>query len=93
MSVYIAHVCLNSRLRPVQKGINGKEKINHPDFCERGFVDIDPSGYSIGEQCWKYCPACEEKGFPIISQPEKKELSEKQLQNIENMQKIKGLKK
>lgn len=70
MAEYIAHVCVNSKLPPIQKGIDGKEKIDHPDYCERGFVDISPCSSSIGEQCWKYCPECEAKGF--VSKPYKK---------------------
>jgi hypothetical protein len=73
MTLYIAHVCLNSKLSPIQKG-NSKgriPRIEHPDFCERGFVDIDPFGYALSEQCWKYCPQCEAKGFPKIDKPEK----------------------
>jgi len=57
MTLYIAHVCLNSRLSK-----------NHPDYCEKGFVDIAPTGQSCSEQCWKYCPACEAKGFAIINE-------------------------
>lgn len=85
MTLYIAHVCLNSKLEPIQQGKDGKEKINHPDYCNVGFVDIDPSGSSQGEQCWKYCASCEAKGYPVIKRPPKKELSERQQQAIENL--------
>ena len=63
--LYIAHVCLNSRLEPIQKENKeqGLNRIQHPDFCERGFVDIDPSNHSQGEQCWKYCEQCEAKAI------------------------------
>ena len=69
MTLYIAHVCLNSKLPPVQKGTKDKKipRIEHPDFCERGFVDVAPSTSSLSEQCWKYCPECEAKGFPKIT--------------------------
>lgn len=68
MTLYIAHVCLNSKLKPLQKGTKENKgiRIEHPDFCERGFVDIAPDGAS-GEQCWKYCSQCEAKGFPKIN--------------------------
>jgi len=54
---YIAHVCLNSKLN--------KE---HPNYCNRGFIDIAPSSSTLSEQCWKYCKNCEEKGYPIITE-------------------------
>jgi hypothetical protein len=65
---YIAHVCLNSKLPPQKAGNkNGKvPRIEHPDFCERGFIDESPNGHT-GEQCWKYCKECEAKGYPIIN--------------------------
>ena len=52
---YITHVCLNSRL----------DKSNR-DYCDRGFVDICPTRATQSEQCWKYCPECEAKGYPKI---------------------------
>lgn len=70
--LYIAHVCLNSKLKPLVKGQK------HPDFCDSGFVDISPTSSTIGEQCWKYCPNCESKGFPVIKHPKKKILNENQ---------------
>lgn len=53
---YIAHACLNSKLSP-----------KHKDYCNKGFVDIAPSIRTCSEQCWKYCPECEAKGFPVIT--------------------------
>ncbi len=54
--LYIAHVCLNSKLPR-----------NHKDYCERGFIAESTYTNTITEQCWKYCPECEAKGFPIIT--------------------------
>jgi hypothetical protein len=82
---YIAHFCKNSLLPPIKKGSKTTAKINHPDFCENGFVDIAPSKSTTGEQCWKYCPKCEAKGFPVIKRPEKKELTEKQKHSLEKL--------
>ena len=79
--VYIAHVCKNSLL-------NKKDK----NYCENGFVDISPKKNTISEQCWKYCPRCEELGFPKITEPPTRELSEAQKNNIEKMHEGKRLK-
>lgn len=75
MTLYIAHVCLNSKLKPIKKGYKPGQtdkrttKIQHPDYCDNGFIDIAPLGATT-EQCWKYCDICvNEKGYPVITEP------------------------
>lgn len=51
MSIFIAHVCKNSRLNP--KDLN---------FCERIWVDEDK--YNAQKPpTYRYCPDCAAKGF------------------------------
>ena len=79
---YIAHVCANSRLEPIRDE-EGKFISNHPNFCERGFVDICPTKSTTAEQCWKYCPTCEAKGFKSITVEQRiKDLKETRKDNL-----------
>lgn len=72
---FIAHVCLNSKLPK-----------KHPDYCDMGFIDLAPNKFSCSEQCWKYCPHCEAKGYPKITE---KPVSEKMNLKIQKMVEVK----
>ncbi len=64
---FVAHACLNSRLPK-----------DSPYYCNIGFIDKAPNKNTSSEQCWKYCPSCEAKGFPEIKKkPISKEMKRK----------------
>ena len=56
-------------------------KPNDKDYCGRGFVAVCPSKSTQGEQCWKYCPQCEAKGFKSITVEEQTERSKEKKKN------------
>lgn len=73
--IYVTHTCKNSKLPPKSK----KPRIEHDDYCNRAFTDIDKYNAISIPPTWKYCPECEKKGFKNPKTREFKELSEKQI--------------
>ena len=51
-SVYVVHVCKNSKLKP-----------SDPNYCDRAFIDVDKTHVRDIPPSWKYCPECVKKGF------------------------------
>ncbi len=60
--VFVVHVCKNSTLKGTYNK-ETKEYIEHSDYCNNCWIDVDKTNATTYPPTWKYCPECEKKGF------------------------------
>ena len=80
---YVSHTCKNIKLKPITD--SKRKKISeHPDSCDRAFMDLDLKNSVSKSPDRKYCPQCVAKGFV---NPDKPPIRKDLIKNLKNIDK------